>query len=119
MESITRTQDELVAELRRRFGDDPMNWAFQCPACKDIATAQDWRDALPEGQLASDRLGQLCIGRQLGALREASNDDYTGRGCDWAAGGLFRGPDFVEMPDGTKVPSFPIAPPPEGTGSRE
>jgi hypothetical protein len=110
--SITRTQDELVAELRARFGEDPMNWAFQCPTCGDIAAAADFRKALPAGEPASQHLGQICIGRVLGALTK-TNTPYKGRGCDWAAGGLFRGPDFVKLPDGTEVPSFRIAPVPE------
>lgn len=39
------TLEELVNEARARFGDDPLTWAFQCPHCKDVATAQDFKDA--------------------------------------------------------------------------
>lgn len=110
------TQAELVAEARERFGDDPMKWAFQCPSCKDIATGLDFRDALAEhprrhmrsGEdvIASDLLGRECVGRTLGAL----TDGYTGRGCNWAAYGLFPGPWTIEMPDGRSVHGFPLAP---------
>lgn len=115
-EPITWTQEELVAELTKRFGPDYRKWAFQCPNCKDIATAQDFMDAIgsPTSRSASDRLGQECIGRSLGAIdKSISKGQYTGRGCDWVAYGLFSGPEFVIMPNGNKVGSFPIAPAPE------
>lgn len=124
--SHTVTQDELVAELRQRFGNDPMRWAFQCPSCRDVATSQDFRNALDahprqrrDGSpvRASDLLGQECIGRTLGVLQRAQpKGGYQGRGCDWTAYGLFRGPWFVVLPDGEKIPSFPIADAPVGVG---
>jgi len=107
---IKRTQDELLAVLTERFGADHKNWAFICPACKDVATAQDFKDALVE--IGSDddpfqHLGQICIGRLLGVLkRDKPAGRWDGRGCDWAAFGLFRGPEFVIMQDGREVPSF-------------
>lgn len=114
MSVVKRTQDELVAELTARFGADHKQWAFICPACKDVATAADFHAALAsvgrEDEYASSHIGQVCIGRILGALNRDS--EYTGRGCDWAAFGLFRGPEFVIMPDGREVPSFAIAPAP-------
>lgn len=119
MASLKRTQEELLAELRSRFGDDPMDWAFQCPACKDIATGRDFREAIATdparyGIYASKYLGRICIGRLLGALSKTLK--YTGRGCDWSASGLFRGPEFVILPDGSEAPSF--APAPVATGDR-
>jgi len=112
---IKRTQDELVAELRARFGEDPKRWAFICPACGDVATATDFRTALDAAERvdehASDHLGQVCIGRIAGALkRDQPERGYQGRGCDWCAFGLFRGPEFVVMPDGREVASFAVAP---------
>lgn len=116
MDHRTLTQAELLAEARERFGDDPMAWAFQCPSCKDIATGQHFRDALAEHPrthqgtneqvIASDLLGQECIGRTLGAL----TNGYTGRGCNWAAYGLISGPWQIVMPSGRIVPGFPLAP---------
>ena len=111
---VKRTQDELVAEMGRRFGPDHKKWAFICPACKDIATAQDVKDALVASGSDDDpfkHVGQACIGRLLGALkRDQPKGGYKGRGCDWAAFGLFRGPEFVIMPDGHETASFAIAP---------
>lgn len=99
MSSRTLTQAEFLAEAKAAFGDDPMAWAFRCPNCGDVATGQDFRDALTEHprehngepMTASSVLGQECIGRTLGAL-EGQAKKWTGRGCDWAAYGLFRGP---------------------------
>jgi hypothetical protein len=112
----TLTQAELVAEAKARFGNDPAQWAFTCPACGDTATGRDFRDALAahprtrkgEPVVASDLLGQECIGRVLGALRVPANE-YRGRGCDWCAFGLISGPWAVVQPDGRKIPCFPLA----------
>lgn len=119
---IKRTQEELVAELTRRFGSDHKTWAFVCPSCHDVATAQDFKDALDAAGNPDDpfaHLGQVCIGRLMGALkRDQPTDGYQGRGCDWAAFGLFRGPEFVIMPDGREVASFAIAPGAELVGDQ-
>jgi len=132
---VRRTQDELGAELVARFGPDPMDWAFECPACGDIATGGDFRAALAAAAdvgepytrrdgspvLASNLLGQQCIGRITGALDPArwkgwqrrggkTFPKWRQRGCDWTAGGLFCGPDFIVLPDGEVIPCFAIAP---------
>lgn len=118
----TLTRDEFNTTLENRFGENPARWAFKCPACGDIATGQDFRQALKDHprknrhtggeMIASDIMGQECIGRTLGAL-EGPAKDWNGRGCDWCAYGLFAGPDFIEVPNEygttTKVPCFPIA----------
>ncbi len=107
-EKIRWTQSELAAEAVRRFGDDSMRWAFTCPACGDIACAQDFKDAgLEPGQVA---IGQECIGRAIGALAKPAPTNT--RGCDWCACGLFRGPWLVTLPNGKEVGSFRLAPGP-------
>jgi hypothetical protein len=119
--TVRWTQEELLAELRKRFGDDWHNWAFVCPACKDVATGADFEKALLDqrrvdtnGRPAVERyLGQECIGRVLGALKGA-HEEWKGRGCDWCAFGLFRGPDLVVFPDGHEAGSFKIADAPNG-----
>lgn len=111
---VERTQVELVAEMTRRFGDDHRLWSFVCPNCGDVASAQDFKDAGVEEPFS--RLGQECIGRQLGALSREfgyATGKYQGRGCDWVAYGLFGGPEYIVMPDGRKVGSFAIAPKPK------
>lgn len=112
------TQAELVAEATERFGTDPLKWAFACPSCGDVANGEDFRQALAEhprthrsGEpvIASDVVGQECIGRTRGALNRGT---YTGRGCDWAAYGLFAGPWEIELPNGRSMHAFPLAPAP-------
>jgi hypothetical protein len=102
------TQAELMAEAQARFGDDPKLFAFECPQCKDVATIQDFIDA---GE--PNAAGQHCIGRNLGALRKDVKP-YEGRGCDWTAYGLFRGPWEIILPAEGDRPersawSFPLA----------
>jgi hypothetical protein len=94
------TQAELLAEARERFGDNPLDWAFRCPNCGDVATARDF----PDGQ--KEHIGQECVGRHRGALDGPGRAE---RGCDWCAYGLFRGPWIVTMTDGHEIGSFPLA----------
>ncbi|MEV5472820.1 VVA0879 family protein [Streptomyces sp. NPDC052207] len=114
------TRDELWAEAAERFGTDHINWAFQCPMCRDIATGADVRNALEErprehptghwreGRLVewTDVLGQECIGRIL-----SEPEEPLVRGCRYVAFGLFPGPWQVTLPyyDGPR-PCFPLAP---------
>ena len=106
------THEQFITTLTERFGESPAEWAFICPNCGDIATGMDFRTALaehPRGAVtASDVMGQQCIGRILGALSGPAGK-WKGRGCDWAAGGLFCGPMYVQVDD-HYVPSFAIAP---------
>ena len=110
------TQAELVAEATARFGDDALKWSFRCPSCGDDATAQDFTNAGAD----PNRVGQECVGRSLGALKGAPTKDgrnRDGRGCDWAAYGLLRGPWVVVVPaEGGKpereIGSFPLSPAP-------
>jgi hypothetical protein len=110
MSTTTYTQAELLAEAQARFGEDPLDIAFVCPRCGDVATIREFLDA---GNPNS--AGQHCIGRELGALRGDRNENkgvvhgQAPRGCDWAAYGLFSGPWTVILPNGKKVPSFPLA----------
>lgn len=101
------TQNQLLAEVRERFGDDPMDWAFTCPTCQTVTTGRELSDALKayprrnrngDKTITSDLLGRECIGRT-----------HPEMGCDWAAYGLFRGPWEVELPDGESQWCFPIA----------
>jgi hypothetical protein len=119
------TQAELAVEAWCRFGDDPMQWAFACPNCGDVATAAEFpRDK-------RSRVGQECLGRYLAAVKPndepgapdetpetgtEQNDDATGpapapavRGCEWTAYEPIPAPWRITMPDGTVYPSFPLA----------
>lgn len=105
------TQAELMAEAKERFGEDYLKWAFRCPHCGDVATFADFKEAGAD----PGRCGQECLGRHLGALnRETGGSNYKGRGCDWAAYGLFHGPWEVVLPAEGDKPErsmwcFPLA----------
>lgn len=103
---------DFEAEARGLFGADVMGWAFCCPNCGDIATPQDFADAGADPNLT----GQECIGRHLGALKQPAGKrgkNRAGRGCDWVAYGLIRGPweVVVSSPDEPErsIWSFPLA----------
>lgn len=101
------THEQWLAEAKRRFGPDPMNWKFVCPVCKHTASVGDWKAAgATEGEVAFS-----CVGRRLAEAREA-----FGKGdgpCNYAGGGLFRlNPVKVQLPDGHVRETFAFA---EGT----
>ena len=114
-ETRVLTQEELWAEARERFGQNSIDWAFQCPSCGDIATGVEMSKALalcPRKAKHADRdvryeevLGQECIGRILGKAAD--------RGCRYAAFGFIHGPWQVAVPYRTKpMYCFPLAPAP-------
>ncbi|MFI9154534.1 VVA0879 family protein [Streptomyces sp. NPDC053367] len=113
------TQAELITEATERFGKNPLKWAFVCPSCGDVANGEDFSQALAEHPrtnlrtdkpvIASDIVGRECIGRTLGAL-DKPNGKYEGRGCDWAAYGLFAGPWEITLPNGHSMHAFALAP---------
>ena len=78
------TQQEWIAEGRRRFGDDQLKWKFVCPTCKHVAAVEDWNKAgAPKGAVAFS-----CVGRWMDTARDAFAK--TGKGpCNYAGGGLF------------------------------
>lgn len=107
----TMTRDELLAEARRRFGDDTDDIAFVCPRCGDVATVREFTKFG-----AGSRAGSECFGRLVGALQGPRRPDrdgvvrgVAGRGCNWTAYGLFPGP-WTIMIQGVAVRSFALAP---------
>lgn len=109
------TQAELWAEATASFGESPLDWAFQCPSCGDVATGMEFRIALAEHPRKhrdldrnvqfTDVFGQECIGRTLG--KDADH------GCQYAAYGLIPAPWQVTVPYRNKpMRCFPLAPAP-------
>lgn len=82
---VKQTLAEWRAEGIRRFGKDPANWAFRCPACGREFRIQEF---LELGAGPNDAI-QNCIGRFNGHMRPPNQAD-DGLGCDWAAYGLFQ-----------------------------
>lgn len=103
------THPEWLTELKNRFGEDMMKWAFKCPACGKVSTMQEFKDA---GAEPNDSY-QTCIGRFTG---KGSPTKDSKEGCNWAAFGLFgtlSGGDVIITEAGKEVPVFSMADKPE------
>lgn len=86
------TQEDWLAEARRRFGDDPKGWRFRCPSCGTISTPGDFLALGVDGHRASGE----CIGRVHKEQGETGIDGNT-KPCNWAAIGLIRLPACIEV----------------------
>jgi hypothetical protein len=74
MEGKKYTLREWRTEGERLFGRFIEDWKFKCPKCGNIASGQEFKDAGAD----SNSIYCECIGRYV-----------KGKGCDWAAYGLF------------------------------
>ena len=108
----TMTREEMLAEARNRFGEDPADIAFVCPRCGDVASVREFQKLG-----AGSRAGSECIGRLLGALQGPRTPGRDGvvrgvslRGCNWTAYGLFPGPWTIYVKPDVPVRSFALAP---------
>lgn len=99
------THAEWVAEGRRLFGEDTMQWRFVCPSCWHIASVADWKEAgAPEGAVAFD-----CVGRYDGHM-DRPMCSKPGP-CNYTGAGLFKlNPVAVRFPDGKMRRAFAFAP---------
>lgn len=107
----TLTQDELIAEMRARHGEDAKQWKFVCPMCKTPQCANDFYAAgfKPGTGEVNKYLGFSCIGRFTNA-GEHKKGTPPGKGCNWTLGGLFQIHELeVILPDGKKSPCMEIA----------
>lgn len=108
----TITQEELVAEMRQRFGDNARQWKFVCPMCKTVQCADDFFATgkfQPGTGEVNKYLGFSCIGRFTGAGAPRSGTP-PGRGCNWTLGGLLQIHELeIILPDGKRSPAFEIA----------
>lgn len=88
------------------YGEEPINWKWECPACGHVASAKEF-DEFGEDP---SRAYQNCIGRVNG--KGTSNGEDNGYGCNWAAYGLFgtlgKGINIVTE-DGHEVEVFEFA----------
>lgn len=94
-ESIINYEDWL-SELKSRFGEDSKKWAFKCPSCGNVQTAQDFVDnGLGEHK---DNVYFNCIGRYM-----------KNKGCDWSLGGFLKINKISVMKDAKIFPVFEMA----------
>lgn len=94
------TENQWRNEGTARFGPDTLTWKFKCPSCGRIQSAEDLREFKEKGATPNDAY-QRCKGRFTGGRKGADK-------CDWAAFGLFHGPDFVAIND-KRIPVFEFA----------
>lgn|ERR1043166_862904 len=106
------THAEWLAEARRRFGDNVLDWRFVCPSCDYVAGLQDWqRVGAPPPAIAVS-----CVGRWPDPV---GNDHRTfkhnGGPCSYMGGGLIDlNPVEVVMEDGHVRRVFAFAEPTGG-----
>lgn len=92
------SREEWLRTARDLFGDDPLEWRFQCPNC---GTSQSGNDLLAAGVSRDELDGVLafsCIGRF-----------ESDQGCNWTLGGLFRIHDTEVVSEGVAHAVFDFA----------
>lgn len=82
------SRDAWIAKGTELFGPDASKWRFICPACKVVRTSDDYRPYKDKGAEPDDVYCK-CLGRFTGGRKGPHK-------CDWAAFGLFRGPNIVK-----------------------
>jgi hypothetical protein len=115
MTIVTVPLANLHTTLQAQRVSAKIHYAFRCPICSTIQSAQDLVDAGagPSFELVERYVGFSCVGRFTmgGPFKRGSQ---PGNGCNWTLGGLFKLHEFeVETPDGTRHPMFKPASPDE------
>ena len=109
--SFSKSETLTEAQWRNRgmglFGPNMLEWKFECPSCGRVQTPLDFKEFKDQGATPNDAY-QRCRGRFTGGRKGPDK-------CDWAAFGLFLGPNFVIDSKGDKIPVFPFYE--KGTGS--
>ncbi len=96
------TKAAFLAELRERFGDDPLDWTFVCPVCKHPQSGRDYKAA----GAPSTAIGFSCVGRWIPGSNDAF-DAGNGGPCTYAGGGLFKlNPVLVHDPERDDVAGY-------------
>ncbi|MEQ1761613.1 MAG: VVA0879 family protein [Pyrinomonadaceae bacterium] len=96
-------------EARRRFGDNPAFWYFQCPICKGIQCPEDFRQYKDRGA-TPDSARYNCLGRYQ---QETAGKNLSGTPesrCDYTLGGLFRLTGVIVIHNGEERHCFDFAP---------
>jgi len=97
------THEEWRAEAERRFGKDPKEWRFVCPACGYETKVSEWLEHDADKQVAFS-----CVGRVNGHM-DTPMGTKPGP-CNYAGGGLFGlNPVKVTYPNGETSSAFAFA----------
>lgn len=87
------TIQEWREEGTRRFGEDYMDWKFECPMCGHIASIRDFKEAGAKGPdcACQECLGKIygkgvpeggrCVWLQLGGLWTLWHPEWEGDDC--------------------------------------
>lgn len=107
------TLAEWEAKGRELFGPNKDDWRMVCPLCHTEASITRARAEWPEVKGRGWSPAQECVGCYLSdekAPKKLVRGKPSNEPCDWKAYGLFRGPVFVQPPDGGEhVPCFDFA----------
>jgi len=101
------TLEEWLAEGRRRFGPDSMNWKFVCPMCGHIQSVTDFKQYQDRGA-TPDSARHECIGRYMDECKDAFSEDGKGP-CNYAGYGLFKFSPIIVVADGNECLCFDFA----------
>lgn len=97
------TWEEFVAEGKRRFGEDMMDWKFVCPSCGHVTAIRDWQKAgAEEGEVAFS-----CVGRHISGSKDILCQPPGP--CNYAGGGLFLLNPVIVVRDGIEHNMFDFA----------
>ena len=81
----TTTYEQWISDAKARFGENAMDWRFECPVCNHVASVKDWRDAkAPESAIAFS-----CVGRYLDGRARSAFEEKGAGPCTYAGFGLF------------------------------
>lgn len=109
----TITQDEFLAEARRRFGPNVRDWKFVCPACGTVQSVQQLLDAGVPKEKIDGVIGFSCIGRFTGqgdaGIAAKHRGENWQKGCNWTLGGLLQIHGLEVLIDGKPRPTFNLA----------
>lgn len=110
----TMTLEDFRAALKAQGMPDRTHYAFKCPACGTVQSAEDLIGAGAGSSFdeVEQYLGFSCVGRFTGAVSPRKEAD--GNPCNWTLGGLFKLHSLeVVTPDGKHHPHFAPATPAE------
>jgi len=95
--NLVISHEEWHKQLIARFGENYLDWKFQCPACGNIQSLRDFLEYKIVS--AEDKVYYKCIGRYV-----------KGIGCNWTLGGLLKINTLTVIKDGIPTPVFEMAP---------
>ena len=82
----TITLAEWKAEGTEKFGENMMEWKFECPACGNVQSPEDFMKFKDRGATPSDAYFN-CIGRFAGYKKVPGKKTQP---CDYTMGGLIQ-----------------------------